>query len=227
MKLKWGALVVSGSGKVGGHVAARNRGGAYLRTKTTPLNPQSTYQIGVRNDFTANAQAWRGLTAAQREAWNQSNEDFKRTDQFGDLRTPSGFNLFMRLNNNLKAIGQSTISSPPSPAAVPAFTTFSLVADTTGGGLDLTFTPAIPASHSVIVYGTAGVSAGKKFVKNLYRQFDILINGDASPMDLAAEYIAKFGALPTIGKKVFIKMKIVVDASGLEGIPIEASSIAT
>ena len=49
MKIKWGALVVDGRGKLGGHVAAQNRGGSYLRTKVTPSNPQTTFQTGVRS----------------------------------------------------------------------------------------------------------------------------------------------------------------------------------
>ena len=30
MKMKWGALVVDGRGKIGGQVASKNRAGAYL-----------------------------------------------------------------------------------------------------------------------------------------------------------------------------------------------------
>jgi len=87
MKIKFGALVVDGRGKIGGHVASKNRGGAYLRTKVTPVNPQTSFQNAVRNRLTAFAQAWRGLAASQRAAWNSSVSDFSKTDIFGDIKT--------------------------------------------------------------------------------------------------------------------------------------------
>lgn len=226
MKIKWGALVVAGSGKVGGHVAARNRAGAYIRTKVTPINPQTVAQQGVRNSFTTNSQAWKGLTEAQRGAWNSAVEDFKSTDVFGDLKSPSGFNLYMRLNNNLLAAGQAIIPDPPLPGAVFAFTSLSLVADTTLGTLTAAFTAAIPAGSSVLVLATPGVSPGKNFVKSEFRQIAVKTTLDVSPEDLAAEYIVKYGALPTIGKKVFIGFKVVNDTTGQAGTLLQASSIA-
>lgn len=226
MKIKWGAIVVAGSGKVGGHVAARNRAGAYIRTKVTPVNPQTISQISVRNGFTSNSQSWRGLTQAQRNAWNGAVEDFKRTDIFGDLKAPSGFNLYMRLNNNLLAAGQSVISSPPLPSAVFAFTSLSVVANTTGATLTATFAAAIPAGVSVLVLATPGVSAGKNFVKSEFRQIGILTVADTSPEDIAAIYGTKFGALPTIGKKVFIGFKVVDNVTGLTSTLLKASDIA-
>ena len=34
-KIKFGAMMVDASGKLGGQVFAKNRGGAYIRTKTS------------------------------------------------------------------------------------------------------------------------------------------------------------------------------------------------
>ena len=85
MKAKFGSIVVAGSGKIGGHVASRNRGGAYFRTKVTPVNPNTPAQAAVKSRLTTQAQAWRSLTAAQRAQWNAAVADFARTDIFGDL----------------------------------------------------------------------------------------------------------------------------------------------
>ena len=98
MKVKFGAIVVDGRGKIGGHVASKNRGGAYFRTKVTPTNPNSTAQAGVRNRMTSLAQGWRGLSASARLSWNNAVGDFAKTDIFGDIKQPSGINLFPTLN---------------------------------------------------------------------------------------------------------------------------------
>jgi len=58
MKIKFGAIVVAGSGKIGGHVASKNRGGAYLRTKVTPTNPNSPAQAGARALLASLSTGW-------------------------------------------------------------------------------------------------------------------------------------------------------------------------
>ncbi len=227
MKAKWGMMVVDGRGKIGGHVASKNRGGSYFRTKVTPSNPQTGAQLTARARFTTNSQAWRGLTQGQRDAWNAAVTNFLSTDIFGDSITPSGFNLYVQLNNNLLNAGIAAISNPPLPEAVDGITTLSLVADTTGGGLDLTFSPAITANTTVLLFATAPLSAGKNFVKSEFRQIATLDSTDTSPHDAFAEYVAKFGALPAIGTKVFVKLVPINETSGQAGTAIQASSIAS
>lgn len=226
MKVKLSALLADINGKLNGSVFFRTRAGLIARTKVTPVNPSTISQQGARNRFTTNSQAWKALTQALRDAWNSAVDDFKRTDVFGDLKVPTGFNLYMRLNNNLLNAGQAIISAPPLPGAVFAFTSLLVVADTTLGTLNATFAAAIPAGSSVLVLATPGVSPGKDFVKSEFRQIAVKTTADTSPEDLAAEYITKFGALPTIGKKVFIGFKVVNDVTGQAGTLLQASDIA-
>ena len=88
MKIKWGALVVDGRNKIGGQVASKNRNGAYMRNKVTPVNGKSAGQVTVRNRLASLASGWRGLTAGQRLAWNNAVSDYKKTDIFGDIQNP-------------------------------------------------------------------------------------------------------------------------------------------
>src|SRR4051812_170938 len=84
MKVKFGSLVVDGRGKIGGHVLSKNRGGAYMRTKVTPINPQTADQSTVRGTLTSLSQSWRALTQNQITAWNNAVQNFQSTDIFGD-----------------------------------------------------------------------------------------------------------------------------------------------
>lgn len=229
MKVKFGALVVAGSGKIGGHVASRNRAGAYFRTKVTPVNPQSGAQTTVRNRLAGISAGWRALTAAQRAAWNQAVAEFAKTDIFGDLRNPSGANLYQRLNNNLVTCGEAQITTPPLLVAVDAFTSIGLAAEdgTVDESFSLTFAPAVAADHLVKVYATAPLSQGVNFVKSEYRLIAILPNSDASPADLLTEYQAVFGSTGEAGQKIFVKCVQVEENSGLAGTPISASAIVT
>ena len=225
MKAKFGAIVVEGRGKIGGHVASRNRAGSYFRTKVTPTNPATSYQVGARNRLSGISSDWRGLTAAQRLAWNSAVGDYAKTDIFGDLRNPSGFNLHQKLNNNLVNIGKSQRTTPPAVEEVDAFTSMSVAAANGAQTVTITYAPAIGADHSVLVFGTPALSPGKTFVKSELRQFDVMVTADASPFSIETEYIAKFGAVGSAGLKIFIYLVQVCWNTGQAGLGLLASCI--
>lgn len=225
MKVKFGSIVTEGRGKINGHVASRNRAGAYFRTKVTPVNPNTSYQATVRSRMAARAQAWRGLTASQRAAWNAAVKDFAKTDIFGDIQNPSGFNLYCSLNNNLINIGESALTTPPVASAVINFTSFSIAAAEGAGTLTLTFAAAIAATEKILVFATPALSPGKNFVKSEFRQIDVLTNADTSPYSAETEYEAKFGDIGAAGQKIFVKLVPVSVASGQQGIGVIASAI--
>jgi len=224
-KVKYSALVSDMRGKLNGSVASRNRGGAYLRNKTTPLNPQSNYQTNVRNYFSDVAKAWRGLLAEERTAWNSAVSGFITTDVFGDGLTPSGSNLHQKLNLNLKNIGVAVITTPPTPAAVPTFATLSLAIAKGAGTATIAFTPAIAATEKVLLYATPGMSPGKTFAKNDYRLIGILTSADVTPENIKSAYETKFGTIPAAGQKVFVKIKEITILSGLQSAVRTASTI--
>jgi len=226
MKAKFGAIIVAGSGKIGGHVASRNRAGAYIRTKVSPVNPSTTSQSAVRNRLTGLSQVWRSLTAAQSAAWYSAVGDYAKTDVFGDLRNPSGFNLYQRLNNNLLNVGEAAIDVPPVPGSVHSFAAFTAAIVTGTPGMALTFSAAIPATDKVKLFATAPMSQGKSFVKAEYRQIGVLTSASTSPFAAKTLYDAKFGAVTENGLKVFFKMVPVNVATGQSGIGIEASGIS-
>lgn len=225
--IKMAHIVAEARGSIAGTVFSRNTYGAYLRAKVTPVNPQTVAQQLTRNFMTTVAQTWRGITQLQRDLWIQSSVNFTRTNVFGDSVKLTGFNLFMRLNKNLLEIGGSQIADAPQPASVPGFESLALAADTGGlGTLIATFAPAIDASVDVQVFATAPLSAGKQFVKSELRKITVLTVADVSPEDLTAVYIAKFGALPPVGSKVFIGVKPTNNTTGQAGSLLKASTIA-
>lgn len=227
MKIKFGALVADGRGKIGGHVASKNRAGAYMRTKVTPVNPRSASQVTVRQRLGTLSIAWRGLTAAQRLQWNSAVGAFKGTDIFGDLRNPSGFNLYQRLNNNLAIAGAAAISVPPLPVAVSAL--ISLTPTQASGGatsIAYTATPTV-AGHQLVVRATAPVSPGKSFVKSEFRIIGTVAPAAASPYVATAAYAAKFGGPGLAGQKVFFEAYYIHLTTGQRGLALQASCIVT
>lgn len=223
MKIKFGMIVTEGRNKIGGHVLSRNRAGAFARTKVTPTNPQTSFQVNVRASIASLASGWRALTAAQIAAWNAAVKDYVGTDIFGDKVTPSGFNLYMKLNQNLYTIGEAAISDPPVPTAVASFTSFTPAMANGADTATLTFAPAINAGETVEIFATPGMSPGKNYVKSDFRL--IGTSTGASPLDVKALYAAKFGAVPAAGLKVFFKCVHVNETTGQAGQANQASCV--
>lgn len=226
-KIKMAHIISEARGKIGGTVFSRNTYGAYIRTKVTPINPSSTYQQGVRTFMSECSQAWRSLSDDQRRSFNLGTVNWNNTDIFGDQNKLSGFNLFMKLNRNLLEIGEAKITTCPVPDAIVNFTSLSVVADTTGGTMDITWTPTpTPANQHVIVYMTPPISAGVDFVKSEYRKVLIWPAAVASPQNIGGMYIPRFGALPPAGEKVFVRFLPIITATGQPGTFITASAVA-
>lgn len=225
MKAKFGAIVVAGRGKIGGHVASQNRAGAYFRTKVTPSNPQTSYQTEARNRLAAISTAWCALGAVLILAWNNAVGKFKGTDVFGDIKNPSGFNLHQRLNNNLVRIGESVIDTPPLPEAIPVITTGVLTA-AANSTIEITFTDDPDVTGSVVeVYATPAMSPGRSAVSSELRRLGNMPAIVTHVADISTLYNAKFGAVGSAGQKIFISLKQVSTTTGQAGIPVTYSCI--
>lgn len=217
MKVKFGAIVTDGRGKIGGHVASKNRGGAYFRTKVTPTNPQTISQSAARNRLTTFAQDWKGLTEAARLSFNAAVANYAKTDIFGDIKQPSGINLYVKLNSNLAEVGVAPLTAAPLPEAVAAVETLSATAAAGTPAFSVVFTPTpVPADTAFIVRATGQTSPGKNFLKNQYRNVSVVDAAGTSPKNLLAEYVAKFGTL-VAGQKIGVEVIPVNKVTGQKG----------
>lgn len=223
--MKFGALVVDGRGKIGGHVASKNRSGAYLRTKVTPVNRRSIAQNAVRSRLTIVSQAWRALLATSISAWNAAVADYSRTDIFGDIKNPTGFTLYQKLNNNSLRNGGSAIALPPLPVGVPYLTTFTPSA-VHAGAVSIVFavTP-VPAGKAYEVSATRALSPGITFVKSEYRIIGRQDPAAASPYVATSDYNAVFGDVGAATEKIFFRVRVCNLATGQMGAPVESSCL--
>jgi hypothetical protein len=181
--------------------------------------------MNIRDRLSGISSAWRGLDPGARIAWNAAAAAFARTDIFGDLRNPSGFNLHQMLNNNLLKINQNVIETPPLPQAVEAFTSLTIAAAFAVPSLNLTFSPAITANFFAYISATPGISPGISFVKSEYRRITVVDVGGTSVLDVKDAYITKFGAIPAAGFQIFVRMVQIHKTTGQQGLPIQASCI--
>ena len=215
-KIKWGAIVVDGRGKLGGHVFTKTRSGATMRTKVTPVNPQSQAQAAARSRLGGNSMAWRTLTEAQREVWNSTALESGRTNVFGDQYFPTGKNLFTSVNNNLLMIEQASLTTPVRPEALPFIVEMNptVTVATTSILLNIGAEGQVNKS-TLVVEASAGFSAGRFNFDGSYRNIMISADGE-TPQGTAVwgAYVAKFG-LPVVGTKIGFRCYYIHQDSGV------------
>lgn len=195
-KIKWGAIVVDGRGKLGGHVFTKTRSGATMRTKVTPVNPQTTAQAAARSRLGSQSQAWRGISEENRRGWNSLADEVIKTNIFGDNYSPSGKNLFTGLNSNLILVGSAALESPPTLVEIPVVTDLEISADSSPASLSLTVASVGDLDNTVLVVEASQMfSVGRFNFDGSYRQLYMMNVYDGSPINLLSTYTARFGAL--------------------------------
>ena len=224
MKIKWGALVVDGRGKIGGQVASKNASGAYMKNKVTPSNPQTARQSVVRALFASISAGWSALSDAQIAGWNEAVSDWTTTNIFGDLKKPTGKALYQRLNNQAQSAGLSAVTTVPAKLALPNSPITAVPIGVTATTLALTGADT-SASTQVVVFATTPVSSGTKNIKSKLRQIYSAAGDVYSATDAFAAYETKFGAIAT-GQNIFIGVKYVVSSGQASPLQTQKATIS-
>ena len=214
-KIKFGAIVVDGRGKLGGHVLAKNRSGNYMRTKVTPVNPQSTFQQAQRAMLGTLSSGWSGLTQAQRDAYDGAVANFQKTDIFGDLKSPTGKNLYTGLNRNRLNSDLAILTSPPAPSSIPNVVIASAIF-AIGAGTFVISTTGVTTGSTIQLWATPPLSAGTSFVKSKIRLIEVIAGGTDITGDIHTAYVARYG-VPLVAANVVIAARV-VNAGGEAGV---------
>lgn len=221
-KIKFGALLVDMRGKTGGTVYSRNKGGAYSKNKVTPLNPKTQAQQAQRNALSVYSQAWRNLSEANRQTWNDGSTNYPQTDIFGDQYYLAGNMLYNKLNLNLEKVGIAPNIKCPTPKGAPQMVLSTPSFTTTSLEIDIS---SVPTGYSAFVMATAPNSVGKTNLNSKLRAIAVLSAGTGGgPYDFISEYTAKFGA-PISGQKILFSIELVNETTGETGVPAHITSI--
>lgn len=227
VKIKYGGGVAQMSGSEAGRTYARNRGGAYIRNRTTPLNPNSTFQQTVRMRINELSKAWSAdLTEAQRDGWTSFADSFPITDVFGESLTLTGSQMYVRINARLEEVGVARIDTAPINQDVDTLLTAVLTFDIGVGATEITFTPTpIPASHQMVIRMTPALSPGINFVNNRLRFVVSAPAAATSPVDVETAWTNRFGTLPAAGQKVVSFCHFINETTGAVSVAVRSDAI--
>lgn len=218
MKVKWGMMMTDGRGKLGGQVASKNRSGSYVRTKVTPVNPNTSYQSAVRQRLGSLSTEWGNLSEEERLAWNESanSGQWNKTDIFGDARRPTGKNLFTGINLISLDTTQNLLVKVPPKANFAQFD-FTSVSVLDNGVITIDVeTLEEPTSGTFWqIEATTSVSAGRYYLKNLYRTLGgiFAVQNEDDQLIITNNYRNRLGLLDEndLGKRVGFRIRQVLD----------------
>jgi hypothetical protein len=222
-----GPLVSVLSGKVGGTVFARNRGGAYARAYAIPTRVTSTEAQYIKAAFTAASRGYANLTTGAIAAWDQYGAENPVSNRIGQLITLKGQSWYVGCNARLIRSGDTPIGLPPIlPSPVIALAS-AAACDVSDGTAEIAIA-AHPddASIKVLVYAARSVSAGKRYVDNLYTGVYISNAGDSgTTLDFGTELQAKLGTMQA-GVTYHFKVVMLDVRTGLVSAPQWLSTVA-
>jgi hypothetical protein len=96
MKAKFGSIITSGSGSLGGHTIQNSTGGLQLRTKPICHKSCTPAQASIRSLNLQLQAGWRALTITQQKVWNDYAIFQNITNKSGDHHILSGHSLWMK-----------------------------------------------------------------------------------------------------------------------------------
>lgn len=215
-------LDVPQSGSLAGVTSSHNRFGQYRRTRAIPVNPNSTQQGVVRARMSANAATWRTLTSAQRAGWSDLADNMTRSDALGSSYTLNGFLAYCSVNNNNVAAGNAVVAD--APALTTPATILTAVITLTAAALSVAYTVTpLAAGARLFTFVSPQRSAGRNFESD-YRLLAVSAAAAASPANVYAAYVAKFG-VPIVGNRIFFSFTTYL--TGFQSGPLVTSQVVS
>lgn len=192
-----GPAIAEIRGSTGGTTFSQNRFGAYIRRRSVPTKSFSGPATLAKTVFANASSQWRDLTEANRLSWRTFAENNPVIDALGNQQTLTGHQWFVRLRSRQLyfPFGPQPTTPPAQPSIFP-FAVFGVAPGFTTESIEVTWTPPTPSDFRLWLYAAPLLSTGQTWVENQYR---LVVRSDPdpdSPLQVAPNIIARFGAIP-------------------------------
>lgn len=174
MALIRSSTISSISGSIGGTTYARNRGGAYARNRTVPINPNSIAQTRARSSLGTFSGSWSSvLTSGQRAAWAAFAETQTVLNRLGESITLTGQQAYVRSNTLLLLAEEAPVVAPPSitPPALNVPNDGAATYDVSAQNVALALSEVV--TGLVLAFCGPSQSAGASSLKVPFRYFGV------------------------------------------------------
>lgn len=213
--IRLGGGVAAASGSVGGTVFSRNRSGPYIRNRSVPVNPGSTFQQNVRFAVAQLASRWvETLTPAQRASWELYALNVPLPGPLGDPRNVGGIGMYIRSNAPRVAFPEMTpviIDDAPAIFDLGTFTepTIESVAPATNE-ITFAFTNtddwAGEDGAAMLFYVSRPTNPSINFFKGPYRYCNYVLGNGTTPPTTPTTFFTPFPF--EVGQKLHVRVNV-------------------
>jgi hypothetical protein len=174
MALFRGLIATAISGSLDGITFSHNKGGTYIRTRATPVNPNTPYQQLTRALLGAVAIGWSGtLTQAQRDAWDVYAANVPRPSRGGGTKFLSGLDMFIRCAVPRGVAELGLALDAPTIFDIGTYTDASASISAPSSTIDIAFDNtdewANEDNSGMLIFAGRPTSPGRKFFKGPFR----------------------------------------------------------
>jgi hypothetical protein len=200
------------AGSAGGLTFSHNKGGAYIRNRVIPVNPNSAFQQTVKAILAALATAWSNtLTEAQRQSWILYAANVPRPSKIGGTQFLTGLAMFIRSNVGLLQAGGTAVLDGPVLFDVGTYTaptfTATVPATTVSVFFDNTDAWANEDAALLILWGGRPQSVGVNFFKGPFRFMGSVQGNSVTPP--TSPVVAALPFPVVAGQKLWCKANVV------------------
>lgn len=218
--IKLGALTQDVRGSLNGSVFSRNRGGAYVRTKVSPVQPITDSNGLSRQIFGAISQRWSAtLTPAQRAGFDAFAATHTFINVFGDAIVLTGIAIYQAINRRTQEVGEAYIDDAPSDFNVDAIGTLAVGATAVGGAMTvftITVGRVLLYNEGLYVFMTPPILGARTPQKNMFRLVNTPDTGVfTNTQDIFAEVNDRFAPLAwAAGDRLAVRVAILNTDTG-------------
>jgi len=214
-RIIYSALVSNIRGSIAGTTFQNNAYGYTAKVKSNIVKPNSVLQNQRKIFFSAAVKAWAGLTSVQRDTWVTWAATYPQYAKNNPSVELSGFHAFVKYHA-LRFLGTNDISDiivSPVFSSIPVDTP-SLSLTVSGAILTLSYTWTNNTDVLYCLFYVSRVFAPSTYFVGSKTRFVLFSSNSNGGTNIASEYIALYGLLPTAGQIINVDAQLIGKTNG-------------
>ena len=191
-RVQYGGIITDLAGSIGGTTFQSNASAKIARLKSTRRRKNSIKQNSQIAAFQAELPPWSSMVQTDKDLWTAFATAHDKTNKWGVVKTLTGFNWFMSVNNYLTLCGETPLGIPPAwetPLAVPDYT-IAPVDDV----FEITFDSSFAhTSHYLLLFSSPLLRSVSLANRKVLRLTKIISPGTDTTIDFSSDWSTAHG----------------------------------
>lgn len=211
MALYKSAILTTASGSIKGLTFSKNRGGQYIKGRSSPTNPNTAQQQAVRTILADLSNLWvNTLLQSDRNKWKDYADNVPVINRLGDSITLSGLNMYVRSNSPRIQAGLARVDTAPVIFDLGSFTDVVVTASAATDAVSVAFTDTDDWANldggAMLMYFARPQNPTINFFKGPYQFAGTIDGATISPPASPGGAVSPFSFAE--GNKIFARIQV-------------------